>query len=397
MCKSIKIVIFLFFIIAGVIFFGYLAINKYFSETHLDQKDDSFVQSSFVAPSTIQAVYLTNYSASSQTKINEIIELTQKSEINSVVIDIKDWSGYIFYETKIPEADLYQSKKVLIKDLNALINKLHQNNIYTIARIVVFQDPILAKIRPDLAIKRYSQDGPLWLDNLGLAWLDPTKKEVWDYNIALARDALAHGFDEVNFDYIRFPSDGNLSAMVYPSWQKEIPRYQVIKKFFEYVRHSLPGAVISADLFGYTTIKKDDLGIGQVIEDAFPNFNFICPMTYPSLYRSGFLNLEKPGNHPYLVVKNSMEIALNRLITYNEQLTTSSEQSIVTNNQLSVKFRPWVQSFKGYDQFMINEQIRAIKDALNNQYAGYIIWNPSNNYSNLFSSDQYLTNQQPNN
>lgn len=362
----------MFFLISGIAFFVFLAFNDY---SLLEQEK----KSSFIPPLTMQAVFLTNHSAADAKKIDEIIKLSKKSEINSVVIDIKDWSGYIDYDTKIPQADLYQSKRILISDLKALIDKLHQNNIYTIARIVVFQDPVLAQAKPELAVHRNSKNGPLWLDNMGLAWLDPTSQEVWDYNIALGKDAFNYGFDEVNFDYVRFASDGHLSSMVFPNWNKEIPRYQIIGAFFKYLHEKMADLVISVDLFGYTTVNKDDLGIGQIIEDAFPNFDFICPMTYPSLYNSGFIGLEKPGNNPYLVVKHSIETALIRLDEFNQK-----------NKLTKVKIRPWVQYFKGYNKLMVDEQIRAIKEATGKRYAGYIIWNPSNNYLDLATKNQEL-------
>jgi hypothetical protein len=369
MYKNLKVAVLMFFLISGITFFIFLALGN--QSLPVQEK-----KSSFVPPLSMQAVFLTNYSAASDKKIDEIIELSKKSEINSVVIDIKDWSGYIDYDAKIPQAELYQSKRILISDVSALIDKLHQNNIYAIARIVVFQDPILAKARPELAIHRYNKNGPLWLDNMGLAWLDPTSLEVWDYNIALAKDALSHGFDEVNFDYVRFASDGHLSSMVFPNWKNEIPRQQVISSFFKYLHQKMEGSVISVDLFGYTTVNKDDLGIGQIIEDAFPNFDFICPMTYPSLYNAGFIGLENPGASPYLVVKKSISTALARLMDFNQK-----------NTPVKVKLRPWVQYFKGYNKLMVDEQIRAIKETTSDLYAGYIIWNPSNSYSGLITSN----------
>lgn len=370
MYQNVRASIIFFFLISGIIFFIFLSLNDNLLEIK-EKKEE------FIAPSSMQAVFLTNHSAADVKKIDEIIELSKNSELNSVVVDIKDWSGYIDYDTTIPQADWYQSKRILINDLKGLIDKLHQNNIYTIARIVVFQDPVLARAKPELAVRRYSKNGPLWLDNMGLAWLDPTQREVWDYNIALAKDALAHGFDEVNFDYVRFASDGNLSSMVFPQWDKKVSRQEVIHNFFKYLRKKLPNEIISADLFGYTTVNQDDLGIGQIIENAFLNFDYICPMTYPSLYNSGFVGIENPGANPYLVVKHSMISAQSRLNQFKQK-----------NPLVNVKFRPWVQYFKGYNKNMVEEQVRAIKEVLADNYAGYIIWNPTNNYLNLFSNNK---------
>lgn len=336
--------------------------------------ENKISKNNFPLPKVVKAIYLTNYSASSEKKIAEVIGMAKNNEINAVVIDIKDWSGYIDYDAKIPQADLYQSKRVLIKDLSALAERLHQNNIYIIARIAVFQDPVFAQARPDLAVQRLSKKGFLWLDHHGLAWLDPASSEVWHYHAALAKDVLDHGFDEINFDYVRFPSDGNLSEMYFPVWDKKNTKAEVIKTFFKYLRWYLPQAKLSVDLFGYTTVNSDDLGIGQVIENAFPYIDFICPMVYPSHYNSGFLGYTNPAQYPYQVVKHSMEVAQKRLITFNQNQTEPAR----------AKFRPWLQDFSlgaEYNASMVKEEIRATKEAIGEDYNGFILWNARNVYT----------------
>jgi hypothetical protein len=125
--------------------------------------------------------------------------------------------------------------------------------------------------------------GKSWLDRKGLAWMDPASQEVWDYNLAIAKDAASRGFDEINFDYIRFPSDGNMSDMTFPIYDMVSAKHLTMRKFFQYTRDSLPNTIISADLFGLAAVVKDDLGIGQVLEDALPYFDAISPMAYPSI------------------------------------------------------------------------------------------------------------------
>lgn len=333
-------------------------------------------------PDIVKAVYLTSASAGSKKKIDYLLNLASTTEINAVVIDIKDYSGYVAYKTSLPAVKKYGAEIARIADIEKLIENLHQEGIYVIARMEVFQDPVFALNRPDLAVHSAaklasSTDGnfsadTIWLDSLKLAWLDPASKEAWDYNIAIAKDAWSRGFDELNFDYVRFPSDGDLKDIVYPVWDGKTPRNLVIKEFFENLRAELPEAKLSIDFFGLTTVNEGDMGVGQKLEDAFEFFDFVSPMTYPSLYSPGFIGLENPNEHPYEVVKYSMENALTRLQNFLEKFP-----------EKSVKLRPWLQHFNlgvGYNANMLKLEIQASKDALAENYSGYMFWNPSNVY-----------------
>ncbi len=338
-----------------------------------------------LTPATVKAVYLTSWSAGSERRINYVINLSKTTKINAVVIDIKDYSGYIAYNTQIPEATLYNARQIKISNIDALVKRFHDENIYTIARIAVFQDPVLARARPDLAIFNKYGISPfwsffaaisLWFDNLQLAWVDPSSTEVWNYNIAVAKDALAHGFDEVNFDYVRFPSDGDLKAMGFPIWQGDKAKHEVIRDFFREVRRQIPDARISVDLFGLTTTNSDDLGVGQIIEDAYENFDYISPMVYPSHYARGFLGHQNPAEYPYEVVEYSMRKAQERLNNF-KKLHETSEKKI--NAQL----RPWLQDFNMgavYDSSMVRAEIQAVSDALGDNFNGFMMWNASNIY-----------------
>lgn len=321
-------------------------------------EDVSLKKEKAVAPEEVIGVYLTSWSATNPAMVDYIIGLSQRAGVNAVVIDVKDWSGYIPYDTDISEAD--KSERVIIDDMPGLVKKLHDNNLYVIARITVFQDPILALRRNDLAVK--SNSGGLWSDFNGISWVDPSKKEVWEYNVALAKDALKRGFDEVNFDYVRFPSDGILKDIdLDVSSEREM-----IRSFFRYLRESIPDDNISVDLFGLTTVNKDDLGIGQVIEDAYEYFDFVCPMVYPSHYESGFIGFDNPAEHPFEVVAYSMARAKVRLEGY------------------KAKLRPWLQDFNlgaAYDTEKVFLQIKAVKDLLGEDYSGYLLWNPENWYN----------------
>ncbi len=349
-------------------------------------------------PKIIKAIYLTSWSATSENRINYLIELKKTTGVNAAVIDIKDFSGYIAYDIKIPEAEKYKTKEIRIKDINGLIKKLHNEGIYLIARITVFQDPILARARPDLAVKKIDPSSsstlPVWLDRKGLAWIDPASKEAQDYNISIAKDAASRGFDEINFDYIRFPSDGDLSAMHFPFWDEKIPKSKIIKGFFENLRQKLPDNKLSADIFGLVTTNRDGLGIGQILEDVYRYFDYVCPMVYPSHYYKGTLGFENPAEHPYEVIKYSIDEALKRLIALNRLNTATStdnaSSSAADSNsghpdaRINAKLRPWLQDFDlgaQYDATMVKAEIKAVFDALGDNFSGFMMWNPSNVYT----------------
>ncbi len=346
-------------------------------------------------PNIIKAVYLTSWSAANKTKMDYIIDLLKTTELNAVVIDIKDFSGYVAYNIKNAEVEKYKAKDIRIPKLNALIKRLHDENIYAIGRITIFQDPVLAKARPDLAIKS-SSTNEIWYDNKKLAWVDPAAKPVWDYNIAIAKDVASRGFDELNFDYIRFPSDGNLNDMSFPFWDQKTSKPNVIRNFFKYLRSELKDSKISADLFGLTTIDANDLGIGQVIENAYIYFDFVSPMIYPSHYFTGLFGYKNPALHPYEVVKQSMDSALKRLREYGLKPTTSSTASSTAtstielkneSSQLKAKLRPWLQDFNlgaTYNAEMVSKEIQAVYDAATTTpelINGFMLWNPSNIYT----------------
>lgn len=347
-------------------------------------------------PEVAKAIYLTGWSAGSESKLESSINLIQKRGLNAVVIDVKDYSGYVAYRMDVPEVKAAGAEnEVRILKPNTVVKKLHDKNIYTIARITAFQDPILAKAHPEWALKNKTT-GSIWKDNHGLAWLDPAAQPVWDYVISIAKDALNRGFDEINFDYIRFASDGNLTAIQYPFWDQKTPRRAVIKKFFGYLREHLPDAKISADLFGLATIDTwDDLGIGQVIEDAYQYFDYVSPMVYPSHYAPGTLGYKNPAQHPYEVIKYSLNAALKRLIAYSkEQMVQSSSTPLAISHKPLAKLRPWLQAFNlgaVYTPAMLDAQIKAVNDVffknesstspLSSQFGGWMLWDPTNNYN----------------
>jgi hypothetical protein len=360
-------------------------------------------------PKIIHAVYFTSWSAGIRSRIDYLIDLHKTTAVNAAVFDIKDYSGYLSYPVAVPQASEYHAIRRTVRDIDALVDRLHSEGIYAIARITVFQDPVLAAARPDLAVHRLSKLPPgakppltassLWLDRKGLAWIDPASRPAWEYIVAIARDVLSHGFDELNFDYVRFPSDGNMKDMYYPSWDGKTPKHKVIGKFFAYLRDELPGVPISADLFGLATVNQDDLGIGQVIEDSYAEFNFVCPMVYPSHFAKKFLGYPNPADHPYEVVNYSMRRAAERLQLFLNPPAPAAPAASGPSAAIEpvaavkpdakprpaphVKLRPWLQDFNlgaRYDTAMIEAEIKAVRDALGDRYAGYMMWSPSNVY-----------------
>ena len=352
-------------------------------------------------PAVIKGVYATGYSAGSMKKVDYLIDLIKNSELNAVVIDIKDYSGYVLYDIQNADVTGYQTKEVQISRINQVIKKFHDAGIYVIARQTVFQDPVLAKARPDLALKNIRglatstpiSEAPVWHDNKGLAWMDPASKEVWDYNVAITKDAAARGFDEVNFDYIRFASDGSLGNIGYPFYNpKTTLKLTVLRDFFKYLREQTPGIVISADLFGLTTVNNDDLGIGQTLVSAAEFFDYVSPMVYPSHYASGFIGYKNPASYPYEVVKYSMEKAKEKLMTKplthivtSESGATSTVTDVATP-KYHAKLRPWLQDFNlgaTYDAAKVRAQITAVDEILKSTplYDGWLLWNPSNIYT----------------
>lgn len=356
-------------------------------------------------PEIIKAVYVTGWSAGTQKYLNYLSNLFKKTEINAVVVDIKGSSGFVSYASGAEEVKKYNLDNDVIPDIDALVRFFHDQNIYVIGRIAVFEDPVYSKARPELAIynkaKTKDLSNPvLWQDNNKLSWLDPASKEVWDYNISLAKDTLEHGFDEINFDYIRFPTDGNTKNTGFPVWDEKTPMQKIIKEFFQYLRRELAGEKISADLFGQTTVDANDMGIGQLLENAFENFDYISPMVYPSHYAKTFIGFDNPAEHPYEVVKYSMDSAQLRKQIYlkkQEILALKNSEAVgspAAESQRvlnltptigpSAKFRPWIQDFNMgavYNADMVKKEIKATQDALGKDFNGFMLWNPSNIYT----------------
>ncbi len=310
-------------------------------------------------PQSLRAVYMSSWAAGNSKFRAELADLIDTTEINAVVIDIKDYTGRISFAVDDPSLKATGAVEKRIPDIQQFIAELHAKDVYVIGRISSFQDSYLIKVHPEYAVKTH--EGNVWQDYKGVKWLDAGAEPVWEYLAAIGKQAYAYGFDELNFDYIRYPSDGNLKDVVY-SWSDGRPRTEVMKGFFSYLHSQFASSSIpiSADLFGLTTTSDDDLGIGQVLVDALPNFDYVAPMVYPSHFAKGYLGFAKPAEHPYDVIKFSMGKAVDRAVA----ASTSPE-----------KLRPWLQDFDlgaVYTPAMVRAQIQAAYDL---GLTSWMLWN----------------------
>ena len=323
-------------------------------------------------PKELKAVYISAWTAGSPAPRDRIISLIDRTEINAIVIDVKDSTGYISFEVNDPYLKDFGTTQKRIKDIVALTKMLHDKNIYIIGRVSVFQDSLMTKKYPEWSMTRKS-DGLVWKDRKGMSFMDPANPNVLKYTVAIAKEAYALGFDEINFDYIRYPSDGNIKDINYHLGEGET-RASNMKEFFTNLNVAVKDPInipTSADLFGLTTTEKTDMGIGQIIEDAIPNFDYIAPMVYPSHFGSGFNGFKIPAEKPYEVINITMKSAVARAVAM---------------GYTAEKIRPWLQDFSikeggtlvKYTPELVRAQIKGANDAGINSW---MLWDPSNKYT----------------
>lgn len=344
------------------LFMEYFNLKESFSKISLEKE-----LRHIPTPPEVKAVYMTSWTAAEKGLRERIIKLVENTELNSIVIDIKDSTGKISFPMADYKIQQIGSSENRIKDIGDLIKELHNKNIYIIGRISVFQDSYLARKRPDIAVKK-NDSVSVWKDYKGISWLDTCSKEVWEYTIAIAREAEAMGFDELNFDYVRFPSDGNINDMKHLNCDPKLTKSDQLESFFYYLKKGLNdlSVPLSVDLFGMAMTNTDDLNIGQVLERTEPYFDYIAPMVYPSHYPRGYNNYQNPAAMPYEIVKAAMDAASFRL-------TAASSTPH--------KLRPWLQDFDlgaDYNAAMVRKQKQAVYDAGLNSW---MLWNASSKYT----------------
>ncbi len=319
-------------------------------------------QSQFAAtlPTEIRGVHVTEGLASIPGKIEDYVGLTSEG-LNTIELDVKDENGYVgFLSSHLPRLAVADRAARPYYDVAKVVRLAHQAGIYLIGRIVVFQDPTLTAARSDMAIQR--KGGGVWATTAGLGWANPFDTRVWKYNVDVAAAAAKAGFDEIQFDYVRFPTDGDLSTAVFPHRRTE-PKGQTIDRFFQYAvkrLHTLRVRV-SADLFGLAATR--DLGIGQAPKRLGRVLDAIYPMVYPSHYNQGEYNLLNPEAFPYATVVHSLR-------DYKRQ--TRGEK---------VKLVAWLQDFSINRTYGLEEVAEQIDAARAMHAAGFLLWNPVGLYT----------------
>jgi len=316
-------------------------------------------------PFTPKALYLSFWGADSDQLRAKIERLLRENSLNALVIDIKSSRGHIAYRSNIPLAREIGAQQVRpLKDLPEFLAELKAQGIYTIARMVVFKDDLLARNRPEYAV--HTPDGQLWLDREQLGWTDPFNQQVWDYNIAVAEEAAQVGFDEVQFDYIRFPSRSDL---IFSRETDDDSRVAAIDSYLERARQRLAKypVYLSANIFGYICWKPKDGKIGQRLVDLIDRVDYLSPMLYPSGFPHGIPGYRNPVANPYAVIARSLEKA--------RQFSGLPAE----------RFRPWLQAFRDYAfdrRAFAADEIHAQIDASDdNGSHGWMLWNASSHFN----------------
>jgi len=322
-------------------------------------------------PFHVKALYLTVYGTAVPRIRDAAIAAIEKNKMNALVIDVKGDGGFIPFKVDLPLAEEVGAQKtILIKDMKAAVTALKEKNLYLIARIVVFKDNLLGKVKPELAVR--TKGGGIFHDRERLRWVDPLKREVWDYNIAIAKIAAELGFDEIQFDYVRFPDN---RGVAFSKPVNENVRTETITGFLETAHKALApyNVLVGADIFGYVCWNTNDTDIGQKIAPIVNAVDVVCPMVYPSGYTWGIPNYRNPVKATYEIVYLSLKRAQER------------------TGVSPLKFRPWIQAFRDYafrggnfEEDRMRIQIKASEDFGS---SGYMFWNARNIYpTGLFTN-----------
>lgn len=328
-------------------------------------------QSTKQKPFKVKGIYVSGPVAGID-RMDELISLVDETELNAMVIDIKNDEGRVTYKMQSDKVVEIEAGVRYISDIEALVQKCKEKDIYLIARIVAFKDPYLAQKCPELAIK--TKSGNTFIDKSGLAWVNPYEKEVWEYLIEIAKEAAKVGFDEIQFDYIRFSTDLKSDELDFGPESENKTKTEVISEFTEYACKELEEAnvYVSADVYGTIIDNKVDQQIvGQDFVKMASFLDYICPMVYPSHYGNGVYGIEIPDTKPYETVNAAMNAA-------------AKELSVLPEEQRAIN-RVWIQSFTAtwvnghitYGPQQIRDQIHGAYDA---GYDEWILWNASMKY-----------------
>lgn len=345
--------------------------NLDFSEkTKKEYKDNKRVK--------VRGLYVSAHSVALKGRLDELIELAKKNNINTFVIDVKGDYGELTFpmSDEINKYTKSANKNPIIKEIEPVIKKLKDNGIYTIARIVSFKDTIYAKENPDKIIV-YKDGGKAFTNSDGLVWVSAYDKNLWKYNVTVAKEAAKVGFNEIQFDYVRFPASngGKLDKVLNYRNTDNMTKAEAIQKYLNYAKKELSpyNVYISADIYGQVGSSSDDMSLGQFWEAVSSEVDYVSPMMYPSHYGKGVYGLAVPDANPYKTIYHSTKDSINR------------------NNNISSPaiIRPWIQAFtatwvKGHINYgpnEVKEQIKAMKDLGVDEY---ILWSATNRYENFF-------------
>jgi len=318
------------------------------------------------ASPAIRALYVNRFAAQSARRMRELVALADSTEINALVIDLKDEFG-LNYRSANPDFARNAGEMAKLRDVRALTDTLRAHGILPIARLVVFKDSVTARVHPQWTIRR--PDGSTWRDHKGLAWVDPHNRGLWDYNIGVGEELVKMGFGEVQFDYIRFPEPyKSLPPQVFPD-NKGQAKPEALAEFLRIANGRLDklGVRTTADIFGLVTTVRGPLEVGQEWEKLAPVTDVLLPMVYPSHYPRGSFGVARPNADPYKIIF----AAINRARERDEKLGINTAEHV----------RPWLQAFTlgqpKYDATHIRDQKRAVYDA---GYDGWVLWHPGSNY-----------------
>lgn len=319
-------------------------------------------------PSTpvVRALYVNRYHAQSRKRMQQLIAIADQTEINGLVIDMKDEFG-LNYDTKNPEFKRNAGTAGVVRDLTALLDTIKAHKILPIARIVVFKDSVTARVHPEWTIRR--TDSSIWRDKKGIAWVNPYHRELWDYNIGVAEELVKLGFQEIQFDYIRFPEPyKSLPQQVFPG-AGGVSKPAALAEYLKTAKARLNalGVRSTADIFGLVTTVHGPLEVGQWWEKVSPQVDVVLPMVYPSHYPHGSFGIKSPNAAPYETIK----IAIDSARVRDQKLGVTTPEHV----------RPWLQAFTLGAPEYGPQQLEAMKKAVYDAgYDGWVMWNPGSKY-----------------
>lgn len=321
-------------------------------------------------PTNVKGIYVTSDAVNN--RLDYILELIDETELNTIVIDIKDDDGRITYQMSGELIDTFGTARSFIPNIDNFVKTMKEHGVYLIARVVTFKDPLLVKNVPELGL--HLSDGSIYKDYKGIGWLNPTEQQVLNYYVEIAQNIADTGFDEINFDYVRFPTEGKVSELVFGDG--ETTKIEAISYAVKYLCEKIKpmGIYVSADLFG-TVIKSavDQKSVGQDYQELALYLDYICPMIYPSHYSDGYYGIDHPDTEPYKMI-------------YLALMDSNKVLSGIPEYRNRAVVRPWLQDFtasylKYYIKYGPDEVREEIEAAYDSGHSQWLLWNAAVNYT----------------